>query len=113
MKPDTKVTPKPHSRTSEPKQELRPSDPSLISANPQQVVQRLRNVIAQLDQLELDMPTGATGGALLNALELVDQIRDRIRDKARSVLVDGFEGIEGWHVETQTIHRLCKDKEGR
>jgi hypothetical protein len=111
MKPETKVTPK---RSSAPEPEKHPRsslDLIPVSATPQQIIERLEAVITQLKRLPI--PTGPTGGYLLDALELTDQIRDEIRAKARTLLVEQPDLIEGWHVETQTIYRLCRDKESR
>ena len=112
MNPEIKVTPA-HSSAPEPKSQPRSLTPdaSLPSARPQQIIERLEAVIRQRDRLPI--PTGTTGGLLLNALELTDHIRNRIRDKARTLLVAEEGLIEGWHVETQTIYRLCRDRGGQ
>jgi hypothetical protein len=51
----------------------------------QVVVARLRHVLTEIDRLPL--PIGDLGCQFLDALELVDQIRTRVREKAKKLLL--------------------------
>ena len=80
------------------------SDSSLALPEPQATIERLRRVLATVDRLSL--PVGANGTALLDALELADQIRSKVREKARLLLLDKPGAIPGWYAETQWRRQL-------
>jgi len=80
---------------------------SALVPSPQQIIRRLEALAAQLDSLPL--PKGQEGCQLLDALELVDQIRERIRAKARKLLSDSPKAIPHWRAETSTVRRLQRN----
>jgi hypothetical protein len=82
-------------------------DLTAISQTPQQIVDRLKRVLELIDRLPL--PVGQPGCHLLDALDLGDKIRDRIREKARDVLVDRPGAIPHWTAEMRSRRILSRD----
>jgi hypothetical protein len=73
-----------------------------------EVVQRLRRVPEDVDQLAL--PTGRRGTAFLDALEVVEKIRARMRDKAKELLLTEPEAIPDYFViKGYPMRELSKD----
>ena len=72
------------------------------------VVERLRQVRTEIDRLPL--PVGDLGCQFLDALELVDQIRTRVREKAKELLlkelglIPGRKAVEGGPCATLPRH---------
>jgi hypothetical protein len=74
----------------------------------QAVVERLRQVRTEIDRLPL--PVGDLGCQFLDALELVDQIRTRVREKAKELLLKELGLIPGWKaVEGGPVRELSRD----
>ena len=69
-----------------------------------QLVQRLQYALAELDRLPL--PIGELGCQFLDCLELVDKIRDKVRGKARELLLKEPGIIPHWHVAETAQRRL-------
>ena len=73
----------------------------------QAAIERLQNVLADIDRLPL--PIGPTGTAFLDCLELTDKIRDKVRSKARELLLKSPGMIPCWHVSEVPQRVLSKD----
>ena len=72
------------------------------------VVEKLRTLLEHIDHLEL--PTGPVGRDFLDALELVDALRIRMREKAKALLLDDPACLPGWKVLDGIVSRgLSKD----
>lgn len=72
------------------------------------VIERLRTLLEQIDLVEL--PNGLVGRDFLDALELVDAIRIRMREKAKALLLDDPACLPGWKVLDGIVSRgLSKD----
>jgi hypothetical protein len=70
-------------------------------------VERLQAILAEIDAMP--MPIGQPACDLLDALELTDQLRTRIRDRAREMLVKEPDSIPGWTVtQCAPIRELSK-----
>jgi hypothetical protein len=112
MRPENKATPK-HSSAPEPNSRSRSLTAELSpTRSPHQaVIRRLQDALETVRREPI--PPGVEGSALLDALALAEQIHNSVRDQAKDVLKLNPEAFPGWHVETQTIYRLCRDKEGR
>jgi hypothetical protein len=87
------------------------SEPDTIvgAPTPQLIIARLKTVAKQANQLPLQ--EGEAGAQFLEALELVNQIRDAIRVRMREAIHEGEIEIPGWHVEERVTLYLCRDKE--
>jgi hypothetical protein len=83
------------------------TDSSLVPIPAQVAIERLKRVLAQIDQLPLSL--GPEGCALLDALELAHKIRERIREKARDLLTKNPRAIPHWYTETINRRQLDKD----
>src|SRR6516162_11415078 len=90
---DTRLQNSRRSNRAEPTGELALSQAEAARA----AVVRLRRICAELDQLEL--PTGPVGCALLDALELANQIHDEVRAKAREALLEEPGLIPHWSAQ--------------
>ena len=77
----------------------------------QAAIERLQNVLADIDRLPL--PIGPTGTAFLDCLELTDKIRDKVRSKARELLLKSPGMIPCWHVSEIPQRRLSPADTGR
>jgi hypothetical protein len=78
------------------------------SAPPAQaIVERLQHVLADIDNLPL--PTGKLGCQFLDALELLDKIREKVRQKARELLLKEPGIIPHWHVSETVQRTLSKN----
>ena len=73
----------------------------------QAVVERLQHLLADLDRLPL--PIGPLGRQFLDALELCDKIRDKVRSKARELLLKSPGMIPCWHVSEVPQRVLSRD----
>lgn len=80
---------------------------TLKPPGPQAAVERLQNVLADIDRLPL--PVGPVGTQFLDALELTDKIRDKVRQKARDLLLKEPGMIPHWHVSEIPQRVLSKD----
>ena len=56
-----------------------------LAMEPQDVVERLESVLAELEG-RLPLPAGAVGAGLLDALETADRIRRVVRAEAKTLL---------------------------
>jgi hypothetical protein len=73
---------------------------ALTKSTPAQaVVQKLEYLLAELDRLPL--PIGKLGCQFLDALELCDQIRTKVREKAKELLLKKPGAIPGRRVSGQ------------
>jgi hypothetical protein len=76
--------------------------------SPEKVVTRLRGILADMDQMQL--PIGTTGTAFLDALELVDGIRMKVREKAKQLLLKQPDALPGWRAsEGVPVRELSRD----
>ena len=73
----------------------------------QVTIERLQNVLADIDRLPL--PIGPTGTAFLDCLELTDKIRDKVRQKARELLLKEPGIIPHWHAAETSQRVLSRD----
>jgi hypothetical protein len=73
----------------------------------QAIVERLQNVLADIDRLPL--PIGKIGCQFLDCLELTDKIRDKVRQKARDLLLKEPGMIPHWHVSEIPQRVLSRD----
>jgi hypothetical protein len=85
------------------------ADTSPQVSGSQQIIARLKAILNLVDTIPI--PEGALGADLLEALELTDRVRDRIRARVKELLVAHPHLIAGWHVEQVLILKLCRDKE--
>lgn len=73
-----------------------------------EIVENLQRILADLDSLP--MPRGKLGCAYLDALELVDKIRTREREKARTLLLEEPTAIPCWRAsEDGPSRELSRD----
>jgi len=101
---DTRLQNSRRSNRAEPTGELALSQAEAARA----AVVRLRRICAELDQLEL--PTGPVGCALLDALELANQIHNEVRAKAREALLEEPGLIPHWSAqESAPARELSRD----
>jgi hypothetical protein len=71
-------------------------------------VERLRAVLAEIDAMP--MPPGEPACLLLDALELTDQIRKRVRERAKVMLSKEPDSIPGWSAkQCAPTRELSKD----
>jgi hypothetical protein len=73
----------------------------------QVIVERLQHVLADIDRLPL--PTGKLGCQFLDALELTDKIREKVRARAKELLLKAPTAIPNWHVNEIPMRTLSKD----
>jgi hypothetical protein len=73
----------------------------------QAVVERLQRVLAEIDRLP--MPVGELGCQFLDAFELCDKIRDKVRQKGRELLLREPGIIPHWHVSEVPQRVLSKN----
>ena len=72
------------------------------------IVERLQRLLAELDRLPL--PVGELGCQFLDCLELTDKIREKVRGKARELLLREPGGIiPHWHVSETAQRVLSKE----
>jgi hypothetical protein len=72
-----------------------------------EIVQRLQYALAEIDRLPL--PIGKLGCQFLDALELCDKIREKVRAKARELLLQEPGIIPCWHVSEVPQRVLSKN----
>jgi hypothetical protein len=74
-----------------------------------EIVQSLRRILVKLDQLAL--PTGKVGADFLDALEVTDKIRTKVRDKAKELLLNGDpDALPGWYaIKGYPMREIAKD----
>ena len=90
------------------KNDAAPASSKLTKVNPErETVQRLQYVLAEIDRLPL--PAGSVGTAFLDALELCDKIREKVRQKARELLLESPGIIPGWSVSEASQRVLSKN----
>jgi hypothetical protein len=73
----------------------------------QLIVERLQHVLSDIDSLPL--PTGKLGCRFLDALELCDKIREKVRQKARELLGKEPGIIPHWHASETSTRTLSKN----
>jgi hypothetical protein len=79
-----------------------------VAVSKRRVVENLRALPEQVDHLAL--PTGPLGRDFLDALEVLDQTRLKIRAKARELLLRDPGAIPNWTaVQGGTVRELSKD----
>jgi hypothetical protein len=80
----------------------------LVKSTPvQAIVERMQHVLAEIDHLPL--PIGKLGCQFLDCLELCDKIREKVRSKARDLLLKEPGIIPHWHVSETAQRRLSPD----
>jgi len=85
-----------------------PRESSSLALSPQEIVARLRRALKRVELLPL--PEGEEGTALLDALELANQIRDKVRAKAREALLEEPGLIPHWSAhESAPVRELSRD----
>jgi hypothetical protein len=67
-------------------------------SHPQNVVERLEAIIAELQRLEL--PAGDVGSSLLDILEILEGIRAKTRIRAKALLSKAPAALPGWAVSS-------------
>lgn len=67
----------------------------------------MQYVLADIDSLPL--PTGKLGSQFLDALELTDKIREKVRARAKELLLKAPTAIPNWHVNEIPMRTLSKD----
>src|SRR6516164_9904122 len=73
-----------------------------------EVVSRLQKLLEELDGLPI--PTGSAGTALLESLDLILEIREKVRQRAKEVLLEDSTAIPGWRVqESRPARELVHD----
>jgi hypothetical protein len=76
-------------------------------AGAQAAIEGLQHVLAELDRLPL--PVGKLGCQFLDALELCDKIREKVRQKARELLLKEPGIIPHWHASETSQRVLSKN----
>ena len=61
---------------------------------PAEIVARLLAVLTEIDRQPL--PVGKNGAALLDLLELIDQIREKVRAKIKQILLEDPAAVPVW-----------------
>jgi hypothetical protein len=82
-------------------------EPPASTASGRATVERLQAVLAEIDAMP--MPIGEPACLLLDALEITDQLRTRIRERAREMLAKEPDSIPGWRVtECAPVRELSR-----